>query len=926
MTELKTGKPPFAPDPRFADPAELGRFLTRRILPLVSSPGRYIGGELGARREGFGPGRANIALAFPDAYEVGMSHQGIHILHSLLQQRQDTFCDLVFAPWPDLEEQLRRHRLPLFGLESRRPLGSFDVVGFSLGYELASTNLLNMIDLAGSPVLARDRGPDDPIFLAGGSCTMNPAVVAPFLDLVCLGDGEDAVLDLARVVAEGKSAGLDRAAILARLRALPGVWYPGVLEERGQPVRVRAVRDLDDYPQPGPLVPVIEPVHDRLALEVMRGCVRGCRFCQAGMITRPVRERDPAQLVEAARQGLAATGHSEVSLLSLSTSDFTGLGPTVIGIQDAIARQHTNLALPSLRVDSVDADLYERVNNERPASFTFAPEAGSQRLRDVINKNVTETDIVRTADQAFHSKVKAVKLYFMIGLPTETNDDLDELVALVGKVVAVAPRGGSQVTVSISPFAPKSHTPFQWAGQISRAEIDRRNNYLASRLRRLAVKVSLREPEVSFLEGLLGLGDGAVSAVVLRAWELGARFDGWTEHFRFNLWEQAWQLAGIDPDTYLAPRDPEAPLPWDSVDTGVGKAFLQKDWHRAQRAATLPDCRLEGACYKCDACGEDLQHVFAPAGPAAGEAAPSIPAAFPVGVDDEENGPEGPAGAVFDPRNEDPERPGRENPKWGNWRQQAAAKCWYRLEFCKTGDLAFLGHLDFQRQLQLALRRSALPAAYSKGYHPHPLLKFGPPLPVGVVGLREYCDLAFECQVPGLVEELNRALPEGLRILGAAVVGGQVPRSIDQIVERFDYRAELPGPRDGGPDHATVQAALDAFLASESWPCVKRRPKGDIEIDARKLVPAGGIGLLNEPAADGGCVMKFTLLRSESGASLSVHEFLTALLGDALPEPACSAIARTGYYGRHTDGRWLTPLEEVGETSHLFWLGRHLIG
>ena len=926
LTDVTSGITRHRPDPRFDDPAELGRVLTRRVLPLVVSPARYIGGELGAHRQGFAPDRANIVLAFPDAYEVGMSHQGIRILYTLLSERTDTFCDLVFAPWPDLEEGLRREGMPLFALESRRPLGQFDVIGFSLGYELAYTNLLNMIDLAGSPILAADRGEDDPIYLAGGSCTMNPAVVGPFLDVVFLGDGEDAVLDLARIVAEGKARGLGRQGILKELRALPGAWYDCIEQDRTDAVRVRVITDLGDYPTPAPLVPIVEPVHDRLALEVMRGCVRGCRFCQAGMITRPVRERDSEQLVTAAAKGIAETGYSEVSLLSLSTSDYTGLGSTVAGIQTQLAGQHTNLVLPSLRVDSVDEGLYERISNERPASFTFAPEAGSQRLRNVINKNITEDDIVQTADQAFRSKVKGLKLYFMIGLPTETDADLDELIALVGKVVALAPRGGSQITVSISPFAPKAHTPFQWSGQISRAEMARRNHYLDQRLHRLGVKVSLREPEVSFLEAFLGLGDVAVSAVVANVWQSGARFDGWTEHFNFSRWEEAFRMAGIDPETYLEPRDPEAPLPWDSVDPGVGKSFLKKDWHRAQRAATLHDCRLEGECYKCDACGAEIQHIFAATSD--GVPVPALeaesPSADEVSVSSDSS--PRPAGAVFDQRNEDPDNPGRESRKWEVWRQQAAAKCWYRLEFSKTGDMAFLGHLDFQRQLQLALRRSGLPVAYSKGYHPHPLMKFGPPLPVGVVGLREILDLVFECQVPGLAVALNRALPEGLRIHSATVVGGQSPRSIDQIVERFDYRVELPSPRDGGPDRAMVASAIDAFLASDSWLCVKRRPKGDIEIDARKMIASSVIGLLDETATDGGCVMKFSLLRSESGASLSVHDFLTALFGDALPEPGHCAISRTGYFGRHTDGRWITPLEEVGETSHSFWLGRHMIG
>ncbi len=922
------------PDPRFEDPQVLSRTLVRRVLPLVSAPARYIGGELGTVREGFDPSGANILLTFPDAYEVGMSHQGLRILYGLLQGSDGTFCDLAYAPWPDMEQKMREEGLPLFGLESRRPAAQFDIVGFSLGYELAYTNMLTMIHLAGSPLRASERGQEDPIFIAGGSCTLNPTVVSPFLDLILLGDGEEAVLDTAAIVKEMKAAGAGRADILDRLRVVEGAWWPGVTE----PVRARVLKDLNTFAPPGQIVPVMEPVHDRLALEVMRGCVRGCRFCQAGMITRPVRERDAASLVQAAAEGIADSGYAEVSLLSLSTSDFTGLGETVAGIQDQLAGQRTNLALPSLRVDSVDEGLYSRINQERPSSFTFAPEAGSQRLRDVINKNITEEDIVTTTRQALQSGAKTVKLYFMIGLPTETNGDLDDLVALVGKVVAAAPRGGSQIHVSISPFAPKVHTPFQWAGQISREEIDRRNNYLARPLRRMKVKVSLREPHTSFLEGVLGLGDGEVSQVVERAWELGARFDGWSEHFQIQLWEQALEETKVDPDRYLAERDPEVPLPWDMVDAGVDKSFLQRDWRRAVTERVLPDCRLEGACYDCTSCDGDMVHIFAKlealggAEPRRGPAIPtpgrqgtqkrlSPPPPTPAApVPDSDTGP------GFDLRNEDRSQPGQEERKWQIWRQQAAAKCWYRIEYEKSGHMVFLGHLDFQRQIHLALRRSGLPAAYSKGYHPHPLLKFGPPLPVGVVGLRECLDIALERQVPGWIEEMNRTLPPGLKILRDAVVGGQTPRSIDQSVTRMDYRVVLPGSAEGGPAFETVAAAVDEFLASDQWLTIRKRPKGDIEIDARMLVLTCEYGPPTESEAGEGPVLRLSLLRTGGAASLPVHDFLTALLGTALPEPGHCAITRTGYFGRHTDGRWLSPIEEVGESSLRFWMGRHMIG
>jgi len=892
----------------FDDPALLGEALTRRVLPLVEAPARYVGGELGMDRNGWRRSRANVLLAFPDVYEVGMSHQGLKILHSLLQQRDDAYCDLSFTPWPDMEAQQRAHGVPLFGLASRRPARAFDLVGFSLGYELAYTNMLTMIDLSGSPLRADERGEGDPIFAAGGTCTMNPAVVGPFLDVIFLGDGEEAVLDCADLITAWKREGGTRAELLTRLRELPGAWHPGV----EAPVRTRVVQDLNAFPPPRQLVPIVEPVHDRLALEVMRGCVRGCRFCQAGMITRPVRERDPGKLVDAARAGVDESGYPEVSLLSLSTADYSGLGAAVAGIQDDMSGERTNLVLPSLRVDSVDRDLYRRIGRERPKSFTFAPEAGSQRLRDVINKNITEQDILAAAGEAFAAGVKNLKLYFMIGLPTETNEDLDDLVALVGRVVGLAPRGGSQIHVSISPFAPKCHTPFQWAGQIPAAEIERRNAYLGRRLGRLRVKTSLRTPEVSVLEGVLGLGDAALAAAVQRAWELGARFDAWTEYFDYTRWTRAFAETGIEPRSYVEARDPAVPLPWDTVDCGADRDFLAKDWRRAQRAATLHDCRLEGACYDCSACVEDIQHVFAQLAEAAPPAAAATAAAEPR--------------PAFDARNAAPDTPGQEARKWRIWRDQAAAKCWYRAEYSKTGDMVFLGHLDFQRQVHLALRRSGLPAAYSKGYHPHPLLKFGPPLPVGIAGLREALDIAFTGQVPRWVERLNAELPPGLAFGRAVVVGGHTPPSIDKTVRRFEYAVTLPPEGVGGPTANVVAERIAVFLASETWPCLRKRLKGDLEIDARLLVPAGGLGLDETSTGEDGVALRCSLLRNEAGVILPVHDFLASLLGDALPEPRHCNVVRTDCLGLHKDGRWLSPVEEVGETNLRFWLGRHLVG
>jgi len=892
---MSNGGDAWQPQARFDDPAFLSKVLERRVLPVVSRPARYIGGERGAvPGDAWRPDGINALLCFPDAYEVGMSHTGLRILYSLLSDDDGTFCDLAFTPWPDMESAMRAEGMPLFGLQSRRPARQFDVVGFSIGYELAYTNVLTMLDLSGVPRRAADRGEGDPLIIAGGSCAMNPSVIGPFCDAVVPGDGEEALVEMVAAVAAVREAGGSRAEALAAVRAVNGVWWEGVTE----PVPARVVADLNSLPTPRTLVPVTEPVHDRLAVEVMRGCARGCRFCQAGMIQRPVRERDVRTVVKQAREESQAAGYAEVGLLSLSTGDYSGLPSSVAGIQDGLEGSRTNLVLPSLRMDSLDAGTLERVGRERPSSVTFAPEAGTQRLRDVINKNISEDEILSAVKAAFKRGVGRIKLYFMIGLPTETNEDLDGIVALVGRVIGVAPRGGAQVTVSISPFAPKAHTPFQWAGQIPPEEIDRRNQFLNKRLRRLKTKVSLRDPDVSVLETVLGLGDSRLADVVETAWLDGARFDGWDEGFDAERWQRAMVACEISASEVTAPRDPEADLPWKTVLGPADDDFHRREWERALAGETLPDCRLEGFCDACSACGDGVDHVAADL--AALDLMPNQPS-----VDTAEPTP--------------PIDPDADDPRWRSWRERASAKVWVRIEFAKAGPMVFLGHLDFQRLLHQALRRSGLPVAHSKGYHPHPLVKYGPPVSVGVAGEREVLDLAFEWNQPGWERRLQEALPSGLTLVRAIPVGSITPPSIDGLAERFDFRVVLPSVEDGGPTPEDAAASVDAFLAAETWPWTRQRPgKPDKIIDARTLIPEGGLSWDDgEPLT-----LQLALLRGE-GAGLPVHDFLAALFGAGLPEPRWCAVTRTRILGRDKTGRWLSPYEEIATRRRHVWLQAH---
>lgn len=872
------------------------RELFNRLLNQVEKPGRYLGNELGAVRKDPTSVQLRFALAFPEVYEIAQSHPGLQILYDLLNRQSDIYAERVYAPWFDCEALLRQYQQPLVSLETHTPLSEFHIVGFSLQYELTYTNILQMLDLGGIPLLSAERSARDPLVIAGGPCAFNPEPLADFLDAVLLGDGEEAVREICDTYLAWD--GNDRHDLLRALARVSGIYVPSlyrpeyaesgrllgiapVSDEQPAVVGKRILRDLDTVPlQENFVVPTLRVVHARPSLEVMRGCVKGCRFCQAGYIYRPLRERDPQRVLAQAERAVAATGTGEMSLLSLSTGDYSCVNPVLTELMNRHAADRVALSLPSTRVDALAPSLLEQIRRVRKTGFTLAPEAGTQRLRDIIQKEYDEQELIDAARQIFALGWKSLKLYFMLGLPGETEEDLRGIAELSARVAAA---GGKrvEVTASVSTFVPKPHTPFQWSAQIDLAEIEARQSFLRRELQRRRIRFKWHDASASYLEGVFSRGDRRLGRLLLHAYRLGCRFDGWTDSYRDDLWQQALAETGVDPQQYLRRRYLDEALPWDHISSGVTKEFLREELARAVEGQLTPDCSIERCTY-CGACdftsirnvtyhvkgakggvhrGEVVDHWAQGIVQGDGESGSWEPRGWHKAqqkvsgagcqVSGEERGQTKQESVLSRPAREGTQETSRtaktglgNADEWLDASSEGLAPtvkggvpCMrVRLTYSKLERARFIGHLELVDVFIRALRRARIPVAYTQGHHPMPRLRFSPGLPLGVESLCETVDVDLIERLDADVvrARLQDSLPEGLAIESAVELSLRCP-SADTQLTAFRYQADI-GNLINGDHGAWIDERFADFLATTTFPVVRTTPKGEKTVDARPLV------------------------------------------------------------------------------------------
>lgn len=775
-------------------------------LTRVSRPSRYLGGELGSICKADQGIDVHMALAFPDVYEVGMSHLGFPILYNILNSLEWAAAERVYAPWADMAQWLEENDQPLCSLESSRPLADFDIIGFTLQYELSYTNLLGMLQLSGLPLRREQRDESAPLIVVGGPCAYNPEPLADFFDVALIGDGEEAIVELAETVRRAKQEGWTRSRLLDALATREGFYVPALfrvsyqqngsvakitpLQKGYEKVRRRFLAELETAPFPTrPIIPFMQTVHNRVAMEIARGCTRGCRFCQAGYIYRPVRERSPEKIRELINAALENSGYEEISLLSLSTGDYSCIEPLLSTLMAEHADDRVAVSLPSLRVGSLTEGLMEEVKKVRKTGFTLAPEAGSERLRGVINKGISEADLLETTGNAYRLGWRLIKLYFMQGLPTETDEDLQALIELAAKVKRSGKgTGGNDVNVAVSTFVPKPHTPFQWEAQIGIGEIIRKQEMLRDGLRKKKLRFKYHEPELSFLEGVFARGDRRLSQVLEKAVELGCRFDGWREHFDFEKWSQAFIECGIDPGWYLRQRDKDEVLPWEHIDCGLPKEFFWQERNKAFAGDATSDCR-SGECHACGVCDfEALRMQLTDA--AHLPPLPELEAVAPAAAEELTR---------------------------------------VRLKMTKRGRARMVGHLEYLTMFQRAVRRAGIPVRFSNGFHPTPKISYLEALPMGVASEAELVDLELTqtVQIGQLISDLNVQLPEGFKVIEGEIIPWKSP-SPSASIAATRYRVPLPQPM---PVDLTER--IITFLESDQVLVTRLKKGREVQLDLR---------------------------------------------------------------------------------------------
>ena len=839
-----------------------------RLILGAQKPSRYSGGELNAVRKDLSTTALKWGLAFPDTYEVGMSNVGFRLLYHALNERDGVACERFFMPWADLEAALRAERLPLFSIESRASLRAFDIIGFTLQFELCYTTVLAMLDLGGVPLTSNDRRREDPVIIGGGPCTYNPEPIADFFDAFVIGEGEEVIHEISSVVLEWKRSSGSRQDLLWLLAEIPGVYVPSLFKvhyridktiDKYEPLKPgyetivrRVIPDLNLVPQTDkPIVPFMQAVHDRLPLEIQRGCTKGCRFCQVGMITRPTRQRDPNEVRRIAEHGLQATGYEEVGFLSLSAGDYSCINGVLEDFLDEFGPENVGISLPSLRTETMNARLAEQIGRVRKSGFTVAPEAATERMRRVINKGNKESDLLHAVDSIFKAGWDLVKFYFMIGLPTERDEDVRAIVQLCAEALRrgrrLNPRAA--INVGVSTFCPKPFTPFQWDAMISLDETRRKHSLLRQEFGKLGrgfdnLTIKPHDAKQGALEGALALGDRRLSTVVLHAYQKGQRLDGWTENFRLDVWHEGFARCEAEHGVGLAffahrEKGKDEVLPFDHIDCEVTKPYLWKE-----RVSSLTEGATEDCAYgaeRCTACG-----------------------ACDYAVVDT---------IVYHPEDyrAQPKTPRAELPK---------ERTHLRIRYAKDGAVVALGHLETMTALLRTFRRARLAIPFSQGFHPKPKVSFGPACPVGTESEAEYLDVElYGVQEPEHVaEHIRRQLPGGFRLLSCERID-KATNPLSQSIRAIEYRAFLP---DGAPE---ADARVTSFSAQPEAAVVRvREGKPSQHIDLKAAV--------SKLSAAGPREVRFTLRAGEGEATARPGELLSALFGADWVKPGVARLVR----------------------------------